>query len=89
MILPKIAKVWQNLENRDAKIVSFVVYHPLTRGGGKRHESPLMLLRKLENSAALGPFPPVSVGDGVSAIRCADVEGNHQWVGGYERDGFS
>ena len=29
------------------------------------------------------------MGDGLSAIRFADVEGDHEWIGGYERDGFN
>jgi hypothetical protein len=36
----------------------------------------------------IGPFPPISVLDGLSAIRFADVEGDHEWIAGYKRDGF-
>ena len=36
----------------------------------------------------LGPFPSLKVGEGVSAMRFADVEGYHQWIGGYEKNGF-
>jgi hypothetical protein len=48
-----------------------------------------VLLRSAPPSDALGPFPPVPVGDGLSAIRFADVEGDHEWIGGYKRDGFN
>ena len=37
---------------------------------------------------ALGPTPGVAVGDGVSTIRWGDVNGKHEWVAGYEKDGF-
>jgi len=37
---------------------------------------------------ALGPTPGVSAGDGVSTIRFGDVNGKHEWVAGYEKDGF-
>lgn len=38
---------------------------------------------------AIGPIPPRVIGDGYSAIRFAHVEGRHEWIAGYERDGFS
>ena len=37
----------------------------------------------------IGPLPPIQVGDGLSALRLADVEGKHEWVAGYRRDGFN
>lgn len=37
----------------------------------------------------IGPFPAIPVGDGFSAFRLADVEGKHEWVAGYNRDGFN
>lgn len=37
----------------------------------------------------IGPFPPLRVGDGLSALSLNDVEGAHEWVAGYSRDGFS
>lgn len=40
-------------------------------------------------AGALGPFPAINVSDGLSAIRFADVEGNHEWIAGYNRDGFN
>jgi len=40
-------------------------------------------------SDSLGPFPPIPVSDGLSAIRFADVEGDHEWIAGYQRDGFN
>jgi hypothetical protein len=42
-----------------------------------------------ESAPPIGPFPPIEVGDGYSALRLADVEGRHEWVAGYERDGFN
>ena len=41
------------------------------------------------SEASIFPFPPIEVGDGYSALRLADVEGKHEWVAGYERDGFN
>lgn len=38
---------------------------------------------------ALGPLPPVSVGDGWSAVRFAHVEGKHEWIAGYRKNGFN
>ncbi len=37
---------------------------------------------------ALGPFPVVKSSTGVSAVRFADVNGKHEYIAGYERDGF-
>ena len=37
----------------------------------------------------IGPFPPLSVADGLSAWSLNDVEGLHEWIAGYSRDGFS
>lgn len=37
---------------------------------------------------AFGPFAPVKSRNGMSAIRFSDVHGKHEWIGGYERDGF-
>ena len=39
-------------------------------------------------AVSIGPFPAISVLDGLSAIRFADVEGDHEWIAGYKRDGF-
>jgi hypothetical protein len=41
------------------------------------------------SAAPMGPFTPLEVGDGLSAVRLNDVEGKHEWIAGYERDGFS
>lgn len=40
------------------------------------------------DAPGLGPTPGVKVGDGVSSIRFGDVNGKHEWVAGYEKDGF-
>jgi len=36
----------------------------------------------------VGASPPVETGTGVSAIRFADVDGNHTYIAGAEKDGF-
>ena len=66
-----------------------LVWDPEADPDAPLYDVDQLLLRSTPPNDALGPFPPIPVGDGVSAIRFADVEGNHQWVGGYERDGFS
>ena len=38
---------------------------------------------------SFGPFPSISVLDGISAMRFADVEGEHEWIAGYRRDDFN
>ena len=38
---------------------------------------------------SLGPLPALPVSDGLSAIRFANVEGNHEWIAGYTRGGFN
>ena len=39
--------------------------------------------------SAIGPFPSISILDGIGAVRFADVEGDHEWIAGYQRDGFN
>ena len=43
----------------------------------------------IDQPQSLGPFPAIEVNDGLSAIRFAHVEGTHEWVAGYEREGFN
>ena len=47
------------------------------------------LLNEESGSKSLGPFPAIEVHDGLSAIRFAHVDGNHEWIAGYEKDGFN
>ena len=37
---------------------------------------------------ALGPFPPVRTPTGLSTARFGDVAGKHEYIAGYQRDGF-
>ena len=39
-------------------------------------------------SPGYGVLPPVPSGDGVSAARWLDVNGKHEYIAGYERDGM-
>ena len=41
-----------------------------------------------DDMPALGPLQPRATQTGQSSIRFADVNGKHEWVAGYERDGF-
>jgi hypothetical protein len=41
-----------------------------------------------EDEPAIGLFEPVETSAGVSTLRLADVNGKHEWIAGYEKDGF-
>lgn len=41
-----------------------------------------------DDADPIGPFPTVKTPNGVAAVRFADVNGKHEYIAGYDRDGF-
>jgi len=42
-----------------------------------------------EDEPAIGLFEPIETDTGVSSMRLADVNGKHEWIAGYDRNGFA
>ena len=57
-------------------------------GINKHYDIEDLLNNNPPDQPKLGPLPVVETDTGVSAIRFADVNGKHEYIAGYEKDGF-
>ena len=55
---------------------------------GEQYDVDDILGNNPPGQPAFGPAEPIRTLTGFSSIRLSDVNGKHEWIAGYEKDGF-